>query len=209
MVRRFTLKTDVETYRQHDPEAAWCRYPCWMLFHSAYEVGTQVGIVRCAEAWQSFAEGPLGEGMKAGGIASRPHTLRSFPVLSVRMLGEGRPGPRSTVETMTPGCSPECRRFAGCASCRCTGRCVSASPTQARISWFCMSSWRRSLGETSGRRDPNQIRGPLVRPAQRRWATLFARKSPDSRGVPSPPSGVRGTGAHAESVDCGRTPFST
>ena len=54
-----------------------------MLFHSAYEVGGQVGIVDfwpSADAWQSFAEGPLAEGMKAGGIAP-PDDLKITLVL--------------------------------------------------------------------------------------------------------------------------------
>ena len=79
----FTLKSDVETYRGMHDQMLGLAIPAGMLFHSAHEVGSQVGIVDfwpSAEAWQSFAEGPLGEGMKAGGIAP-PDDLKITPVL--------------------------------------------------------------------------------------------------------------------------------
>jgi len=79
----FTLKSDVETYRGMHDQMLGLAIPAGMLFHSAYEVGGQVGIVDfwpSADAWQSFAEGPLAEGMKAGGIAP-PDDLKITPVL--------------------------------------------------------------------------------------------------------------------------------
>ena len=79
----FTLKSDVETYRGMHDQLLSLAIPAGMLFHSAYEVGSQVGIVDfwpSAEAWQSFADGPLGEGMKASGIAP-PDDLKVTPVL--------------------------------------------------------------------------------------------------------------------------------
>ena len=79
----FTLKSDVGTYRGMHDRMLGLAIPAGMLFHSAYEVGGQVGIVDfwpSAEAWQSFAEGPLAEGMKAGGIAP-PDDLKITAVL--------------------------------------------------------------------------------------------------------------------------------
>ena len=55
-----------------------------LVFHSAHEVGGQVGIVdfwESAEAWRKFSEGPLAEGMKASGIAP-PDDLKVTPVLN-------------------------------------------------------------------------------------------------------------------------------
>lgn len=79
----FTLKSDVETYRAMHPQMLGLAIPAGMLFHSAYEVGDQVGIVDfwpSVEKWQAFLEGPLGEGMKASGIAP-PDDLKVTPVL--------------------------------------------------------------------------------------------------------------------------------
>ena len=79
----FTLKSDVETYRGMHDQMLGLAIPAGMLFHSAQEVDGQVAIVDfwpSAEAWQSFADGPLSEGMKAGGIAP-PDDLKITPVL--------------------------------------------------------------------------------------------------------------------------------
>ncbi len=80
----FTLKSDIETYRGMHEQMLGLAMPAGLLFHSAHEEGSQVGIVDfwpSAEAWQSFAEGPLGEGMKASGIAP-PDDLKVTPVLN-------------------------------------------------------------------------------------------------------------------------------
>ena len=80
----FTLKTDVETYRGMHDHLLGLAIPAGMLFHSAHEVGNQVGIVDfwpSAEAWQSFVDGPLGEGMKASGIAP-PDDMKVTTVLN-------------------------------------------------------------------------------------------------------------------------------
>ena len=80
----FTLKTDTETYQRLHSQMLGLAIPAGILFHSAHEVGSQVGIVDfwpSAEAWQSFAEGPLGEGMKASGIAP-PDNIKVTPVLN-------------------------------------------------------------------------------------------------------------------------------
>jgi hypothetical protein len=68
----FTLKADTETYQGLHGQMLGLAIPAGLLFHSAHEVGSHVGIVDfwpSAEAWQSFAEGPLREGMKASGMA--------------------------------------------------------------------------------------------------------------------------------------------
>ena len=80
----FTLKTDVKTYQGMHAQMLALAVPAGMLFHSSHEVGGQVGIVDfwpSAEAWNSFLEGPLTEGMKAGGIAP-PDDLKVTPVLN-------------------------------------------------------------------------------------------------------------------------------
>jgi hypothetical protein len=80
----FTLKTDVETYQALHGQMLGLAIPAGMLFHSSHEVGGQVGIVDfwpSAEAWQSFLEGPLAEGMKASGMAP-PDDLKVTPVLN-------------------------------------------------------------------------------------------------------------------------------
>jgi hypothetical protein len=79
----FTLKTDVKTYRGMHDQMLGLAIPAGMLFHSAHEDGNQVAIVDfwpSAEAWQSFADGALREGMKAGGIAP-PDDLEITSVL--------------------------------------------------------------------------------------------------------------------------------
>ena len=55
-----------------------------MLFHSAREVGGQIGIVDfwpSEDAWRAFSTGPLREGMKMAGIAP-PDDLVITPVLN-------------------------------------------------------------------------------------------------------------------------------
>ena len=61
----FTLKSDVETPRGMHDQMLGLAILGGMLFHSAYEVGGQVGIVDfwpSADAWQSFAGGSAGGG---------------------------------------------------------------------------------------------------------------------------------------------------
>jgi hypothetical protein len=80
----FTLKTDVKTYQGLHAQLLALAVPAGLLFHSAHEIGGQVGIVDfwpSAEAWSSFAEGPMAEGMKASGIAP-PDDLKVTPVLN-------------------------------------------------------------------------------------------------------------------------------
>ncbi len=60
-----TLKSDVGTYRGMHDQMLELAISAGLLFHSAHDLGSQVGIVDfwpTAEARQSFAEGPLGEG---------------------------------------------------------------------------------------------------------------------------------------------------
>ena len=79
----FTLKSDVDTYRGMHDQMLGLALPAGMLFHAGYEVNGHVAIVDfwpSAEAWQSFAEGPLAEGMKAVGIAP-PDDLTITPIL--------------------------------------------------------------------------------------------------------------------------------
>lgn len=79
----FTLKSDVDTYRSMHDHMLGLAIPAGMLFHSAHEVDNQVAIVDfwpSAEAWQSFAKGPLAEGMKTSGIAP-PDDLKITAVL--------------------------------------------------------------------------------------------------------------------------------
>jgi hypothetical protein len=80
----FTLKTDPATYQAMHSQMLTLAVPAGMLFHSAHESGSQVGIVDFwpdAAAWQAFSEGPLAEGMKSAGIAA-PDDLRVTPVLN-------------------------------------------------------------------------------------------------------------------------------
>ena len=80
----FTLKTDAATYQSLHGQMLGLAIPAGMLFHSAHEVGGQVGIVDfwpSAEAWRAFSEGPLAEGMKASGVAP-PDDLEVTPVLN-------------------------------------------------------------------------------------------------------------------------------
>jgi hypothetical protein len=80
----FTLKADTETYQSLHAQMLDLAVPAGLLFHSAHELGSQVGIVDfwpSAEAFRSFSEGPLAEGMKASGIAP-PHDVKITPVLN-------------------------------------------------------------------------------------------------------------------------------
>lgn len=80
----FTLKTDAKTYQGLHAKMLGLAVPAGLLFHSAHEVGSQVGIVDfwpSAEAFRSFSEGPLAEGMKASEIAP-PDDLEIIPVLN-------------------------------------------------------------------------------------------------------------------------------
>ena len=80
----FMLKSDVASYQAMHSQLLGLAIPAGMLFHSAHEVGGQVGIVDfwpSADAWQSFLDGPLSEGMKASGMAP-PDDLKVTPVLN-------------------------------------------------------------------------------------------------------------------------------
>jgi hypothetical protein len=80
----FTLNTNAETYQGLHEKLLGLAIPAGLLFHSAHEVGSQVGIVDfwpSAEAWSSFSEGPMAEGMKAAGVAP-PDDLKVTPVLN-------------------------------------------------------------------------------------------------------------------------------
>ena len=80
----FTLKADAATYQGLHGQMLELAIPAGLVFHSAHEVGGQVGIVdfwQSAEAWRKFSEGPLAEGMKASGIAP-PDDLKVTPVLN-------------------------------------------------------------------------------------------------------------------------------
>jgi hypothetical protein len=80
----FTLKTDTKTYQGLHAQMLALAVPAGLLFHSSHEIGGQVGIVDfwpSAEAWSSFSEGPLAEGMKASGIAPSDD-LKVTPVLN-------------------------------------------------------------------------------------------------------------------------------
>ena len=80
----FTLKADTATYQSLHGQMLALAIPAGLVFHSSHEVGGQVGIVdfwESAETWQSFSQGPLGEGMKASGIAP-PDDVKVTPVLN-------------------------------------------------------------------------------------------------------------------------------
>jgi hypothetical protein len=79
----FTLKTNKQTYQSLHPQMLPLAIEAGLLFHSAHEVGSQVGIVDfwpSDEAWRSFSEGPLAAGMKESGI-DPPDDLKITPVL--------------------------------------------------------------------------------------------------------------------------------
>jgi len=81
---RFTLKTDVETYQTLHGQTIGQALLSGLLFHSAHEVGSHIGIVDfwpSAEAFQQFMEGTAGEGMKANGIAA-PDDVQITPLLN-------------------------------------------------------------------------------------------------------------------------------
>jgi hypothetical protein len=80
----FTLKADAKTYQDLHGKMLGLALPAGLLFHSGHEVGGQVGIVDfwpSAEAFRSFSEGPLAEGMKGAGIAP-PDDVQITPVLN-------------------------------------------------------------------------------------------------------------------------------
>jgi hypothetical protein len=80
----FTLKADSKTYQAVHPQMLPLALSAGLLFHSAHELGDQVGIVDfwpSAEAWNNFANGSLAEGMKAAGIEP-PDDLEITPVLN-------------------------------------------------------------------------------------------------------------------------------
>jgi hypothetical protein len=61
----FTLKADAETYKTVHEQLLGPAFAAGMLFHSAHEVGNQVGVIDfwpSAEVFQSFLDGPAGEG---------------------------------------------------------------------------------------------------------------------------------------------------
>ena len=80
----FTLKTDAATYQRLHSGLLSVARPAGLLFHSGYEATGGIAIVDfwpSAEAFQSFMEGPAGEGLKASGIAA-PEDLKFTPVLN-------------------------------------------------------------------------------------------------------------------------------
>ncbi len=80
----FTLKTDPATYQSLHGQMLSMALPAGMLFHSSHEVGGQVGIVDfwpSEDAWTSFAQGPLAEGMKASGIVA-PDDMKITPLIN-------------------------------------------------------------------------------------------------------------------------------
>ena len=80
----FTLKTDVATYQGLHSQLLTAARPAGLLFHASYEVPEGIAIVDfwpSGEAFQSFMEGPAGEGLKASGIAA-PDDLKITPVLN-------------------------------------------------------------------------------------------------------------------------------
>ena len=80
----FTLKADPATYQSMHAQLLSMARSAGMLFHSGRESGGQVAIVDfwpSDAAWQAFATGPMGEGMKAAGIAP-PDDLKVTPVLN-------------------------------------------------------------------------------------------------------------------------------
>ena len=80
----FTLKTDSATYLRIHAQALPAARAAGMLFHSAREVGGQIGIVDfwpSEDAWRAFSTGPLREGMTIAGIAP-PEDLVISPVLN-------------------------------------------------------------------------------------------------------------------------------
>jgi hypothetical protein len=80
----FTLKTDEAHYQSLHAQLLSMARPAGMLFHSSHALGGQVGIVDLwpsADAWTSFAQGPLVEGMKGAGIAP-PDDLKVTPLLN-------------------------------------------------------------------------------------------------------------------------------
>jgi hypothetical protein len=80
----FTLKTDPATYQTMHAQMLASARQAGLLFHSGREVGGQVGITdfwSSDQAWRAFSEGPLGQGMKAAGIAP-PDDLKVLPLLN-------------------------------------------------------------------------------------------------------------------------------
>ncbi len=80
----FTLKTDPATYQSMHAQMLALAIPAGLLFHSGREVGGQVGIVdfwASDQAWGTFSEGPLADGMKVAGIAP-PDDLKITPLLN-------------------------------------------------------------------------------------------------------------------------------
>jgi hypothetical protein len=67
-----TIKTDVETYQAMHGQLVPMAKAAGLILHSGREVEGGIEIVDfwpSAEAWQSFLEGPIAEGMKAAGIS--------------------------------------------------------------------------------------------------------------------------------------------
>ncbi len=81
---RFRLKADAQTYQSMHGQLLPVAISAGLLFHSAHEVGSEVGIVDfwpSPEAWRSFLEGPVTEGLTAAGIAL-PDDIEITPVLN-------------------------------------------------------------------------------------------------------------------------------
>ena len=79
-----TLPIDAQAYRGMHGQLLPVASAQGLLFHSACEVGGRVRVTDfwpSAEAWTSFLEGPMTEGMKAAGMAL-PDDVEVTEVLS-------------------------------------------------------------------------------------------------------------------------------
>jgi hypothetical protein len=78
-----TLEMDEATYQGLHEQLLTMARSAGMLFHSGRIEGDKIAVVDfwpSEAAWQSFAQGPMAEGMKATGIAP-PDDVTVTPVL--------------------------------------------------------------------------------------------------------------------------------
>jgi hypothetical protein len=79
-----TLPIDTQTYQSMHGQMLPQAMSKGLLFHSAHGVGNQVRVVDfwpSPEDWNSFADGPMAEGMKAAGLTP-PDDVTITPVLN-------------------------------------------------------------------------------------------------------------------------------
>ncbi len=79
-----TLPLDTQAYQGMHGQMLPVAISHGLLFHAAHEVGDQVRVIDfwpSPEAWTSFLEGPMAEGMQAAGIAL-PDDVEITPVLN-------------------------------------------------------------------------------------------------------------------------------